>query len=226
MKLINLKKEFLLMSLRLIIIIISLIGIFAPTQNSFLGQFWFFTLQTNLFVIILMSILIISQIFKIFNTYPSFTSTSWFGMIRVSITFYITITGVIFCFILAPVAVITNSYIATSLNYRDIFLHIFVPMLTIIEYYSSEYKPMLKKSNALLFLIYPIIYVLSIFIRAALGGTAFPGGSIYPYFFIDPSFNNQGWLSVLFFISLCIIAFYLLALLYVFFNNKLSSNQK
>ncbi len=215
------KKEFLYAAFRLSIITIALIGIFAETENSFLGQFWFFTLQTNLFVIILMLTKIIMQILSIFNQGYNFSNSVTFGYVKISITFYITITGTIFCFVLVPVALATNSSFVTDLSYRDIFLHIFVPLLTIIEYCSCEEKSLLKKRYALILLAYPIVYVVSIFIRALLGGKPFPGGSKYPYFFIDPTFNSQGWPMVFFYCIMLITSFYLLALLFIFINNKL-----
>ncbi len=227
----KLKTELLILAFRLLIILISLIGILAPTQNTFWGQFWFFTLQTNMLVIIVTMLLAISQICNLCKIKNHIFSKPWLKILHIASTFYITITGVIYCFVLVPVAIMTNSPIAASLSYRDIFLHIFVPVLSIVDYFSLDAKIYLSKSSALLFLVYPFFYVLIIFSRAALGGNAFPGGSYYPYFFIDPTFNNQGWLAVIFYSALCLILFYLLALLYIFINNKLieinySSNKK
>lgn len=217
----KLKSELLTLAFRLLIILVSIIGILAPTQNSFFGQFWFFTLQTNMLVIVVTLLLAISQICNFCKTKNHIFSRPWLKSLHIASTFYITITGVIYCFVLVPVAIMTNSPIASSLSYRDIFLHIFVPVLAIVDYFALDEKIHLSKSSAVLFLVYPFLYVLTIFSRAALGGSTFPGGSSYPYFFIDPTFNNQGWLTVIFYSALCLILFYLLALLYIFINNKL-----
>jgi len=217
----KLKYEFLILTFRLFMILISLTGILAPTQNTFWGQFWFFTLQTNMLVIVITMLLIISQICKLCKISNSIIFKSWLNLLHIASTFYITITGVIYCFVLVPVAILTNNLISASLSYRDIFLHIFVPALSIIDYFALNDKIHISKSSAVLFLFYPFLYVLAIFSRAALGGSSFPGGSSYPYFFIDPTFNNQGWLPVIFYSTLCLILFYLLALLYIYINNKL-----
>lgn len=218
------KKELLDIIYRASIIVVSLIGICSPSQNSFFNQFWFFTLQTNSFVVIIMLTIIFVQIANLLGAKIKFINSVWFNYIKLSTTFYITITGFIYCFILAPVAIITNSPLATSITHRDIFLHVIVPIMTIIEYYLLSNKSILKSSDALLFLIYPILYVITIFLRAIFGGSPFPGGSIYPYFFIDPFFNNQGWDMVTFYIALCLISFYLLGLLYIYINNKIIKN--
>lgn len=221
---INFKKEILFLSFRLLIIILSLFGIFAPTQNSFFGQFWFFTLQSNLFVVVIMTILAVSQILKFFNVKLKFIYHKWFNFVRIATTFFITITGFVYCFLLAPVAIITNSPLVAQVSYRDIFLHVLVPILVIIEYYMLSQKLNLKFYHAFLFLIYPIAYVFIIFLRAKISKTTFPGGSQYPYFFIDPTFNSQGWPPVFLSITLCLIAFFLLGLLYIYINNKLTKN--
>lgn len=220
----GLKKEILFLIFRMLIIAISLIGIFAPTQNSFLGQFWFFSLQTNLFVVIMMTIMVVSQILNIFNIELKFISRKLFKFLRIATTFFISITAIIYCFLLAPVAIMTNSPLVAQVSYRDIFLHVLVPVLSIIEYYMLSQKYKLKLVHAFLFLIYPLLYMLSSFIRAGVSQTTFPGGSLYPYFFIDPTFNSQGWAPVFFSISLCLIGFFLLALLFIYFNNKLIKN--
>lgn len=215
------KIEILYFILRILIISISLLGIFHPSANTFWGQFWFFTLQTNLFVIILMIFKIIFQITHIFKVNFNISYKPWIHYLEIFIAFYITITGFIFCFILVPVALATNTAFISSLSYRDIFLHIFVPFLTLIEYYSCDNKILLKNKSAFLFLIYPLVYCLLTFARAFFGGKPFPGGSQYPYFFIDPTFNNQGWLVVICYFILCLLAFYFLALIFIFINNKI-----
>jgi len=218
-----LKKELLVVIYRLMIIAIAVIGILAPSQNTFLGQFWFFTLQTNLFVIFIMLALILAQVLSIFKL-GNFVNSKTFNYFRIASTFYITITGFIYCFVLAPVAIITNSPLVTAVSYRDILLHIFVPVMTIFEYYLFGQKVKLKNSDAILFLIYPIIYASTIFVRAIFSNQTFPGGSLYPYFFIDPTFNNQGWLAVFYYLAICLIFFFLLGLLYIYINNKLTKN--
>ena len=162
------------------------------------------------------------QILKLLKLNVSFFHTTIFNYFRISTTFYITITGFIYCFVLAPVAIITNSPLVTTVSYRDILLHIFVPIMTICEYYLFGHKTTLKKSDALLFLTYPVVYVSAIFLRATFSSITFPGGSLYPYFFIDPTFNNQGWLAVFYYSTICLIFFFLLGLLYIFLNNKLT----
>ena len=222
----NKKYNLLILLFRLTIVAIAVTGIFAKTPNGFWGQFWFFTLQTNLFVTIMMITLIFNQILNFFNIKTTFTKSTWFFYLRILVTFFISITGLIFCFILTPVAIVTNNLISVTLSYRDIFLHIFVPILTIIEFFVLAPKIKIKQTSSYLFLIYPLIYTLTIFLRATFNGSTFPGGSIYPYFFLDPTFYNQGWTTVFCYSIILLVSFHLLSMLFIYFNNKLISANK
>ena len=221
MKRANIKYEILIILFRILTIIIILLGLFSKTQNGLLNQFWFFTIQTNTFVLIACLFSIIFQLLNLIYFSKHIEPPTILLTLKLSSTFYISITGFIYCFVLAPVAIITNSALELTLAYRDIFLHIFVPILSIIDYFVLSKKRQLSKTNAFLFLIYPICYLFLIFTRASLGGNAFAGGSSYPYFFIDPTFNSQGWLIVIYYCLICLIFFFLLALIYIYINNKL-----
>lgn len=215
------KIKFLILIFRLTIIALILIGIFAPTENTFGGQFWFFTIQTNMLILFSMLLLVFSQILNILKVSNNIHTQKWFIIFRMLSTFFISITCLVYCFILAPMVVVTNNLINVSLSYRDIFFHIFVPLLANIDFFFTSPKIILSFKSVFLFLIYPIIYVIAIFARVFLGGKTFAGGSVYPYFFIDPTFYNQGWFMVLFYLILLLIAIFLLALLYIYFNNSL-----
>ena len=211
---------------RISLISIIVIGLTAYTPNGEIGQFWFFTAQTNLFLLFLELTLVITNIFELFNVIVTFKYAKWFTFIRLLVTYCISITGLVYCFILAPVAFVTKSELIQNFGYRDILLHIFSPLMAFIDYIIFGTKHHVPVKMGILFLIYPIIYFVSINLRVWLGGSEFGIGSLYPYFFIDPTFLEQGWGMVAFYAAIFFVFFYLLASLFLYINDKLSENQQ
>lgn len=206
---------------RALIIIFSCIGIFTPNENGMVKQLWYFTLQTNIFIIILCLVLIASDIVYLCKKPVRIGYSKAFSIIRLLCTFFITITGFIYCFILAPGGIIKGMTVQRMLSFREICLHAIVPIMAIVDYIIFCPKGHVSYKNAIFFLIYPLAYFLIIVTRAAFGGASFDTGSPYPYFFIDPTFNNQGWFIVFIYIAVIILLFYSLALLYIKIDKKL-----
>lgn len=211
---------------RLLIVAFGIWGIFLPDPNGLTMQFWFFTLQTNVFVVILGIILCICTILELCNRPAKFATNKTFLTIKLMVSFFITITGVVYCFVLAPAGIAYNHPDAENMfNFRNILLHIVVPVMTVIDYFVFSHKIYIFKKTALLFLIYPLFYFLLVNMRVWFGGSAFFDGTLYPYFFIDPTIENQGWGMVCLYIAVITVLFYLLARLYIFINNKILTKQ-
>ena len=190
-------------------------------------QFWFFTVQTNMFVVIIELFLGIGLILDIFKVKNNLTRNKLFSTTRLMVTFFITITGVIYCFVLAPAGILFGGKsVPLMLGVRNILLHVVVPVLSVVGYYKFCPKEQLSKHYAFLFLIYPFVYFIMVNLRVWLGGTAFYDGTLYPYFFIDPTINNQGWGMVAIYICVIIAIFYGLARLYIYANNKIAKSKK
>ena len=174
------------------IIIISLLGIFSKNYYGFVDQFWFFTVQTNIFVIIFESLLLTSNLSRKGSKASNLTTKKWFNFLHLQVVYLITITGFVYCFVLAPAAMLKNGDILRFFSIRAILLHIFIPILTLIEYFIFSPKNQFSFKHTPLFLIYPLIYFIMVNLRVLFGGAPFIDGSYYPYFFLDPNLNNQG----------------------------------
>ena len=212
-------------SLEISIILISLLGIFSENYYSFGEQFWFFTVQTNIFVVIFESILLITNLFPKGSKASNLTAKKWFNFLHLQVVYLITITGFVYCFILAPAAMLKNGNLLRFFSIRAILLHIFIPALTLIEYFTFSPKDQFTFKHTPLFLIYPLIYFIMVNLRVLFGGSPFTDGSYYPYFFLDPNLNNLGWGSVAIFISIALVMFWSLACLFIWINKK-SANKK
>ena len=212
---------------RLSMIAFIILAIFIPSPYGLGMQFWYFTLQTNVFVAIIEIIICTCFILNICGKKTPFLRSKAFLFIKVMITFFITITGVIYCFVLAPSGIITGQKTFAELfEFREVILHIIIPTMTIVDCFIFTRKNPISPKLAWLFLLYPLLYFFMINMRVLLGGNAFYDGSKYPYFFVDPTINNQGWGMVAIYIGVIILLFYGLARLYIFLNNKLISKNK
>ena len=78
---------------KILIIALVIFGIFLPSPHNEAGeQFWFFTIQSNLFVAIIQIILLISLILKLSGKQTKLEDSNLFSKIRIIITFFNTVT--------------------------------------------------------------------------------------------------------------------------------------
>ncbi len=220
------KPKFFELFFRLTTAIVAIVGLGLSSPYGPAMQFWFFTSQTNAFVAVVELISVICITLQLCGKTPKFVNTKWFSILHLMTSFFITITGIIYCFILTPAGVIWGGKdISFMLNIRNIILHAIVPLMSILGYFIFTKKHPISKKLALLFLAYPLCYFVSVILRVAFGGKPFYDGTLYPYFFIDPTINNQGWELVSIWVILISISFYLLALLYIHLTNKYSKTK-
>ena len=212
---------------RLLIVACVITGISITPQTRIYEQFWFFTIQTNIFIAIIELILAIVQILNLCKIETPFVKSKTFSFFRILTAFFITITGLIYCFVLAPAGIIFDKTPFWQMfDFRNILLHVTVPAMAIIDYLLYCTKGGLKYSHAPIFLIYPLIYFFLVNIRVWCGGKPFYGGSYYPYFFLDPFLDGQGWGMVTIYLVVVCLIFYSLATLYIFIDKKLAKKKQ
>ena len=96
-------------------------------------------------------------------------------------TVSITLTGFIFCVVLAPGAA-NDNYNAWSGS--SIMTHVLVPVLTIVDFFLDPYRASLKKRHIFLTAVPPFIY--SVFATVlVLMKVDFGRGDAFPYFFFN-----------------------------------------
>ncbi len=99
---------------------------------------------------------------------------------RYIFTVAITLTGIIFCFVLAPFA--DESYHAWSMS--GILTHVVVPLLAIADFFVDEYKVYLTKKEIFACLIPGVIYTFLCTVLFFLK-IDFGRGENFPYFFFN-----------------------------------------
>lgn len=182
-----LKKKFILsLLIKSLIIIIGISGVIMTISiGSFMisyNAFLYYTIQSNLVVII------ISVIFLIFHCIEyikgkKIINTCWL-LIKYSITVAITITFLVFFVLLTPT--LPASYL---LSYDNFSVHLIVPLLAILDFFLFDYKIDLSGLKPLLGLGMPLYYVIFVFVLAIIG-LDFNGEKV-PYFFLN--YDKLGW---------------------------------
>ena len=212
---------------RLVIIASVIVGICLTPSARASEQFWFFTVQTNIFIAVVELILVVCQILNMFKIQTPFTGGKTFSFIRTLTTFFITITGLIYCFVLAPAGIYFDGEpISKLFDTRNVLLHVTVPIMSIIDHLFYCEKGGLKFKYAPIFLIYPVIYFVMVNLRVLFGGAPFVNNSYYPYFFLDPYLENQGWGMVAIYLSVICLIFYGLAVLYIYIDKKIAKRKQ
>ena len=138
----------------------------APTAELIVRYFSYFTITTNLIVALCCTTLL----FVPQSKWGSFFSRQ---TTQAAITVYIVIVGIIYNLILR--------FIWDPKGLQrivDELLHLIIPILFLIYWFIFVLKDKLKWSSFWSWLIYPLVYVIYIFIRGAFSG-------FYPYPFLD-----------------------------------------
>ena len=172
------------MTLGVLGIVFELVLIF--TFESHLSQEWehpesrwdllaFFTQMTNLLVDIWIILVGIALLFNLKRKYKFLTKPH----IQGALTLYIFIVGLIYCGILVW---FTGFYSAAYWwgNVVNVWHHLIVPTGMVVLWMRMPHNDLIRKRTLLLWLIYPITYLIFSEIRGLLVGW-------YPYPFLDPS---------------------------------------
>lgn len=181
-------------------------------RNSFMGGstvFMYFTIQSNI------AIAIISLIGCCMLMLKKPISNVW-HVIKFVGTVSITLTGVVFCFVLAP------TLEANAWNIQNVLTHVVVPCLAIIDFFVIASTTQIKYKNVIYVIIPPILYA----IYAGIGyvrGWQFAEGINYPYFFLNwgspagafgftntlPFMGTAWWILALLLFLICVGCCYL-----------------
>lgn len=188
------------------------IGVYS-SRDTFMGGstvFMFFTTQSNIAMAIIAAM---GCCYVVRNQAPG---KVW-QTIKFVGTVAITLTGVVFCFVLAP------TLGDKAWNIHNILTHVVVPVASVIDFFVLSNFIDLKKKSIFFVLIPPILYAIYAGIGYA-NNWQFAEGYNYPYFFLNwgskagafgfsnelPFIGTAWWILVLFFFLLIVGTFYLL----------------
>ena len=135
----------------------------------------------------------------------------------------VALTGLVFNFILYPQS-LSQDYAINPLTTANFFTHIFVPLLSLVDFFVFDYKLKITKKTFILGLITPLIYLGFVMICTKLGIT-FGGNRFVPYFFLDYRVNSwfqigNGKIGVFYWIIIQAIIVCLISLTLLFFLKK------
>ena len=177
MRELSLKRKITSYILKIIVFISALLGTILSAvagAQSFMGGevvFMYFTIQSNIAIGI---ICLIGCILLFLNKKISYP---WL-VIKLVGTVAITLTGVVFCFVLAP------TMGAAAWNLANILTHVIVPVLSIIDFFVIGKLGNYRKLDILYVIIPPLLYAIYAGIGFALNWQFAPGLN-YPYFFLN-----------------------------------------
>ena len=204
--------------LKTVVIVSAILGtVFSALggRNSFMGGkvvFMYFTIQSNLAIALICAI----GLWFMLSGRPYYR---WWQVVKLVGTISITLTGTVFCFILAP------TMGSRAWNVQNILTHVVVPLAAIIDFFVTGVISDIRKSSVLYVMLPPLAYV----VYAGIGyvqGWEFAKGVHYPYFFLNwgiPAgvfgfsdklpFMGTGWWIILLLALLILVSLLYLAIL-------------
>lgn len=184
-------------------------------RNSFMGGasvFMYFTIQSNICLAVICGAGFVLLVFG--RDIPG-----WWYKIKFIGTVSITLTGIVFCFVLAP------AMGKFAWNLQNILTHVIVPAACVIDFFVACLESEIRERDLVLVTLPPIIYA----VYAGIGYACnwqFADGINYPYFFLNwgspagasgftaefPFMGCSWWILVLLIFLVAVGALYLLIL--------------
>ena len=200
------------------LVIVGILGIiFTTLSNSFMGGlsvFLFFTVQSNIFIIIMAIITIANEIYKLVK-HQSFMNQilHYFKFVA---TIAITITFLVFFTMLAPL--MGMDYL---LSFNNFSLHAIVPILAIVDFFLFDTGINITYPRSLIGAAMPLYYVTFVYIGVPLNFQYGPDLK-FPYFFLDYEKNGfffEKGFGIILWIIVLLIAICALCFLFCLFMN-------
>ena len=163
--------------LKLIVILAAVSGTLLSAfagRNSFMGGsrvFMYFTIQSNI------AIAVICAVGGVLLLRGAPAGKAW-AVVKLAGTVSITLTGVVFVVMLAPV--LGNR----AWNVQNTLTHVVVPAAAVADFFAAVSGTGIRRRNVLFVVIPPLLYV----VYAGIGyarGWEFARGRNYPYFFLN-----------------------------------------
>jgi hypothetical protein len=163
--------------LKCIVIVSAVLGTFLSAyagRDSFMGGsrvFMYFTIQSNI------AVAIISCIGYFLMKRGRELPNAW-KIVKFVGTVSITLTGVVFCVVLAPTLGVY------AWNVQNILTHVVVPVAAIVDFFVVFRTVSIARKNVFFVVIPPVLYAIYAGIGYVLGWE-FAEGINYPYFFLN-----------------------------------------
>lgn len=212
---------------RTIAVFFSLTGIIIifALANDFWRTLSFFTIQTNLFVLLHLVLLLILTYAQIFKNGIKGKCKGYNSFIQLAIVLFITITFTVFATFLSNVKFNMGGDVVKArwMSIGNRLVHYIVPVMVIIDWFFFIPHGKIKFNKAFILIIYPLAYYAIIIIRAIIGPPIYKTlqgvPTNWPYPFLD--FSILGWKIP--FIVMAFVGFILvLGFVFIFFDKILA----
>ena len=171
---------------------------FIQNGNNPVNFFSYFTILTNLFVAIVLTVSAI-------NLFRRKTPTETGDIIRGSATVSIAIVGIVFGLLLSHMD-------SGMIPWTNFVAHYLMPVVMVVDWLIRPPTAKLVARHIWFWIIYPIAYLTYSLIRGAFTNW-------YPYWFIDPGKSPGGWTGVALFAAAITIGFLLISFLLLWLAN-------
>jgi len=151
--------------------VLSSLGLGKGDFMSGMKALLYFTIQSNIWIAVVAAV---GVVLMLSGKKPG---RAWY-IVKLVFTVAITLTGVVFCFVLAP----TIGKEAWRPN--NLLTHVFVPLSAVLDLFYEGGCEKLEKKNAVWAILPPLYYL----VFASVGYVCnwdFGGGNNYPYFFMN-----------------------------------------
>ena len=173
--------------LKCTVVLSAVIGILLSAgagRGSFMGGsrvFMYFTIQSNILIALICAAGLVLMLRRgsasVSAPATGKRMNGWFVFKFVG-TVSITLTGTVFCFVLAP------TFGAYAWNVQNILTHVIVPAASIADFFVTGICGSIRKRFAIFVTIPPLLYAVYAGIGYAAGWEFAPGMN-YPYFFLN-----------------------------------------
>ncbi len=142
-----------------------------PTFDA-MNFFSYFTVQSNIGAVIVLGALALR---------PALFDSESFTILRGAVTLYMTITGIIYNVLLAPLA----ADVSTNLEWVNLVVHVIGPIVVLADWFVARARIRPTVGQTATWLIFPAVWLLYTMIRG-------PLADWYPYPFLDANEKSVG----------------------------------
>ncbi|MBE6137509.1 MAG: hypothetical protein E7176_03840 [Erysipelotrichaceae bacterium] len=179
----------------------------------------YFTVLSNILVFIVTIMVWIKTIKKVVCEKSYEGKNENFLIIKGVATLCITVTGLVYAFLLAEYNTKANYYS------HNLMVHYIVPILFVLDYFLFDQKGKTKWYHPLIWIGCAILYIPYVFIRVAIINATSSSLTRYPYFFLNAAELGVGGVAV--WCVILVIVFSVIAYAYYIFDyfyNKKKNN--
>ena len=173
--------------LKIALIISTTVGLFLAStagNMSFKMNMLYFTTQSNLWIVAVDLVLLIMQIRGLKGGKCHLSRKAY--LVQQVFTVSITLTGIVYCFVLVPVFVAGAGPVDNFNPFalKQLLIHVVTPLLAIIDFVGFTRTEEFEKKESLWALLPPLYYLVFSLIGYFLNWD-FGAGNNFPYFFVN-----------------------------------------